>query len=420
MNRSADEIKIAAQALFLQLRQDRRYLHRCPEIGTELPRTAGYIRQRLENMGIPWQNCGGALPKKMTEDYITAGFPRMERATGITAVIGSGSPCILLRADMDALPVREDNALSFRADGNASHMCGHDSHAAMLLGAAKLLKDREKDLKGTVKLMFQPGEETGAGARLMVDAGVLKNPEPQAAFAIHVQPAETVGTACYSIGVNSASLDTFILKIQGKGGHSSQPHLCVDPVMIMNQVYQAVNLLVTREADPAAAVALTCGVTRAGTAVNIIPDHAELHIGLRTLNPDAAAHLTERIPQLIDHYVKAWGGEYKLTTFHTPCTYTDKELCSMLLPGIEQITGEDRIRQISPMTATEDFGYVTEQVPGMFLFLGAGKPGNAPLHSPQMVLDEDVLPTGAAIYANAAIQWLEEEAGKVQLRNVKR
>lgn len=412
MNRSADEIKIAAQALFPQLRQDRRYLHRCPEIGTELPRTAGYIRQRLENMGIPWQNCGGALPKKMTEDYIIAGFPRMERATGITAVIGSGSPCILLRADMDALPVREDNALSFRADGNASHMCGHDSHAAMLLGAAKLLKDREKDLKGTVKLMFQPGEETGAGARLMVDAGVLKNPEPQAAFAIHVQPAETVGTACYSIGVNSASLDTFILKIQGKGGHSSQPHLCVDPVMIMNQVYQAVNLLVTREADPAAAVALTCGVTRAGTAVNIIPDHAELHIGLRTLNPDAATHLTERIPQLIDHYVKAWGGKYKLTTFHTPCTYTDKELCSMLLPGIEQITGEDRIRQISPMTATEDFGYVTEQVPGMFLFLGAGKPGNAPLHSPQMVLDEDVLPTGAAIYANAAIQWLEEEAGK--------
>ena len=116
MNRSADEIKIAAQALFPQLRQDRRYLHLCPEIGTELPRTAGYIRQRLENMGIPWQNCGGALPKKMTEDYITAGFPRMERATGITAVIGSGSPCILLRADMDALPVREDNALSFRAD----------------------------------------------------------------------------------------------------------------------------------------------------------------------------------------------------------------------------------------------------------------------------------------------------------------
>ena len=412
MNKSADEIKTAAQALFPQLIQDRRYLHRCPEIGTELPRTAGYIRQRLENMEIPWQNCGGTLPEKMTEDYITAGFPRMERATGITAVIGSGSPCILLRADMDALPVKEDNSLSFRSEGNASHMCGHDSHAAMLLGAAKLLKDREKELKGTVKLMFQPGEETGAGARLMVDAGVLRNPNPQAAFAIHVQPAETVGTACYAIGVNSASLDTFILKIQGKGGHSSQPQLCVDPVMIMNQVYQAVNLLVTREADPAAAVALTCGVARAGTAVNIIPDQAELHIGLRTLNPDAAAHLTERIPQLIDHYVKAWDGEYKLTTFHTPCTYTDEELCRRLLPGIGQITGEDRLRQIGPMTATEDFGYVTEQVPGMFLFLGAGKPGNAPLHSPQMVLDENVLPTGAAIYANAAIQWLEEEAGK--------
>ena len=141
-------------------------------------------------------------------------------------------------------------------------MCGHDSHAAMLLGAARILKAHENQLTGTVKLMFQPGEETGAGARLMVEAGVLEHPRPQAAFALHVQSVEETGTACCAFGVNSASLDTFILKIRGRGGHSSQPQLCVDPLMILNQVYGAVNLLAAREADPASMVTLTCGVAK--------------------------------------------------------------------------------------------------------------------------------------------------------------
>ena len=408
----AEEIKKEAEHLIPQLRQDRQFLHQCPEIGMELPKTTAFIQQRLDSMGIPWQNCGGELPKKMMEDYVTAGFPRMERATGITALIGHGEPCILLRADIDALPIREDNGLPFRAEGNASHMCGHDSHAAMLLGAARILKDHENELPGTVKLMFQPGEETGVGARLMVDAGVLENPRPQAAFAIHVQPVEQTGTACYTLGVNSASLDTFILKIRGRGGHSSQPQLCVDPLMIMNQVYQAVNLLATREADPAAMVALTCGVVKGGSAVNIIPDEAELHIGLRTLDPATAARLTRRILELIGHYVKAWGGEYDLITFHTPCTSSNEKLCRQLLPHIRAITGPENLHLAPPMTSTEDFGYVTEQIPGMFVFLGAGSPGNAPLHSPRMVLDEGVLPVGAAIYANSAIQWLAEAPEK--------
>ena len=183
--------------------------------------------------------------------------------------------------------------------------------------------------------------------------------------------------------------------------------------MIINQIYQAVNLLATREADPAAMVALTCGVAKGGTAVNIIPDEAELHIGLRTLDVTAADHLKKRIPEIIDHYVKAWNGEYDLTVFHTPCTYSDEELCKELVPAIGDITGADRIRQIPAMTGTEDFGYVTKEVPGMFVFVGAGAPGNAPLHSPKMVLDEDVLPLGAAIYANTAVQWLEKH-GDIQ------
>ena len=409
MTVSAEEIKSRAYEIREQITADRRYLHRIPEIGTDLPQTCAYIAKRLDEMGIAWEACGGPLPERMTLDYMEAGFPRMERATGITAVIGQGSPCILLRADIDALPVKEDNELEYRSTCGAGHMCGHDSHAAMLLGAARILKEMEDRLAGTVKLLFQPGEETGAGARLMVENGVLEDPHVDAAFGLHVQPVDPTGEVGYAVGVNSSSLDTFILKIHGRGGHSSQPQLCTDPLMIMNQVYQAVNLLVTREADPAAAVALTCGVAKGGTAVNIIPDEAELHIGLRTQDVAAAEHLKQRIPELIDHYVKAWNGTYDLTVFHTPCTYSDAGFCSRVVPYIREVTGEDGIRQIPPMSGTEDFGYITAEVPGMFGFIGAGRPGNAPLHSPQMVLDEDVLPIGAAIHANVAASWLEEQ-----------
>ena len=394
---SAEEIKSRAYEIREQITADRRY------------QTCAYIAKRLDEMGIAWEACGGPLPEQMTRDYMEAGFPRMERATGITAVIGQGSPCILLRADIDALPVKEDNELEYRSTCGAGHMCGHDSHAAMLLGAARILKEMEDRLAGTVKLLFQPGEETGAGARLMVENGVLEDPHVDAAFGLHVQPVDPTGEVGYAVGVNSSSLDTFILKIHGRGGHSSQPQLCTDPLMIMNQVYQAVNLLVTREADPAATVALTCGVAKGGTAVNIIPDEAELHIGLRTQDVAAAEHLKQRIPEVIDHYVKAWNGTYDLTVFHTPCTYSDAGFCSRVVPYIREVTGEDGIRQIPPMSGTEDFGYITAEVPGMFGFIGAGRPGNAPLHSPQMVLDEDVLPIGAAIHANVAASWLEEQ-----------
>lgn len=406
----ATEIRKKAYEIREQITADRRYLHQIPEIGTDLPDTCAYIGKRLDEMGIRWKRCGGPLPEQMTRDYMEAGFPCMEHATGITAVIGQGSPCILLRADIDALPVKEENDLAYRAPGGAGHMCGHDSHGAMLLGAARILKDMESELEGTVKLLFQPGEETGAGARLMVENGALEDPHVDAAFGLHVQPADPTGQVGYSVGVNSSSLDTFILKIRGKGGHSSQPQLCVDPLMIMNQVYQAVNLLVTREADPSAAVALTCGVAKGGTAVNIIPDEAELHIGIRTRNIQAAEHLKQRIPEMIDHYVKAWNGDYDLTVFHTPCTYSDEEFCAQAVPYIREIAGENNVREIPPMSGTEDFGYITEKVPGMFVFIGAGRPGNAPLHSPRMILDEDVLPIGAAIHAHTAASWLTRQS----------
>lgn len=145
--------------------------------------------------------------------------------------------------------------------------------------------------------------------------------------------------------------------------------------MIMNQIYQAVNLLVTREVDPAAMAALTCGVAKGGTAVNIIPDEAEIHIGVRTLDVEAAEHLKQRIPEIVDAYVKAWRGEYEMTVFHTPNTYSDEKICREFTPFIGQVVGNEKLRRIPPMTGTEDFGYVTTEVPGMFIFFGAGETG---------------------------------------------
>lgn len=396
-----------AEELKEQIIADRRYLHQCPEIGMDLPMTSDYVKKRLTQMGIAWEDCSAPVPENVKNDFASAGFPVMERITGVSAVIGHGSPCILLRADMDALPIQEENDLPFASHNGCGHMCGHDSHAAMLLGAAAILKSMEDELCGSVKLMFQPGEETGAGARLMVENGILENPKVDSALAIHIHSNKRKGQVTYSKGINSASLDTYIVKIQGRGGHSSAPQDCIDPLMIMNQVYQAVNLLVTREVSPAAMVALTCGVAKGGTAVNIIPDKAEIHIGVRTLDIPSRNHLMKRIPEVVDAYVKAWRGSYEMICFRTPSTYSDDSFCDELLPYIKEIVGEENVELTAPMNGTEDFGYVTEQVPGMYLCLGDGDESAAPLHNPRMMLSEESFAAGAALYANCAIRWLE-------------
>lgn len=402
----------AAQALQKQIEEDRRTLHRWPEVGFDLPVTAAYVQKRLADMGIEAKPCGGPLPKEVQEKFTFAGFPAMERSTGITATIGKGGPCILLRADMDALPMSETPGLvAFTSETpQAAHMCGHDTHAAMLLGAAKLLKEREHQLRGTVKLMFQTGEECGCGSKFMVDHGVMEAPKVDAALAIHIMSQQPVGTVRYTPGIASAAMDTFMIKIQGRGGHSSMPQETVDPLMIANQLYTTLNLLSSREIDPRKTVALTAGRCGGGLAANVIPDTAELMVGVRTFDRQARAHLLRRIPEIIEHTVAMWRGDFTLRTFSTPSTFTDGDFCKSLLPMIEEIAGKQNVAEAPCMAGTEDFGYITELVPGMFLTLGAGDATCAPMHNPSMVVDESVFATGAAIYANCAMEWLAVQA----------
>lgn len=317
----------AALSIREQITEDRHNLHKNPEIGFDLPQTAAYVQKRLSEMGIESQICGGPIDDNIRKNFVFAGFPDMAASTGVVAVIGKGEPCILLRADMDALPMAETPGLvDFASEiPGRAHMCGHDAHTAMLLGAAKILKDREDELCGTVKLMFQTGEECGCGSRFMIEHGVLENPAVDAAFAIHVMANQDVGTVGYTPGITSAAMDTFMIKIKGRGGHTSTPQLCIDPLMIANQLYTTLNLLSCREIDPRETVALSA----------------------------------------------------------------------------------EKVCRIPCMAGTEDFGYVGEKVPSMFVTLGVGSPDAAPMHNPNMVVDEEMLPYGAAIHANVAINWLK-------------
>ena len=404
------ELLQAARQIEAQIIEDRRTIHRRPEVGFELTETAAYVQKRLADMGIESQICGGPLPLEAQYGFAAAGFPVMRNFIGVTATIGSGEPCILLRADMDALPMMEaEGHVDFASERpGAAHMCGHDSHTAMLLGAAKLLKEREDELCGTVKLMFQPGEECGCGAMLMIQAGLLENPKVDAALAIHVKSQQPVGTVEYTVGCASAAMDSFLIQVKGKGGHSSAPQNTVDPLMIVNQLYTTLNLLVGRETDPRETVALTVGKCGGGVTDNVIPDSAEMMVGVRTFNNDVRNHLLKRIPEVTEHTVKMWRGEYEILSLGAPSTFTDEALCGELADYAGEIVGMENVSCVPCKTGTEDFAYVTQCVPGMLLNLGAGDETHAPLHSPDMVLDESAFAIGAAVYANCAVEWLKK------------
>ena len=371
-----------AKLLQEQIVADRRYLHQIPEVGMDLPESAAYIEKRLVEMGIESHRCG-VMEESVRQKYIKMGFPDMRASTGVVATIGRGSPCILLRADFDALPMEEINGLPFCSKRNASHMCGHDTHAAMLLGAAKLLKDHESELKGTVKLMFQPGEEMGYGSKTMIDDGLLENPKVDAAMAIHIFSTTPVGQVTYCSGVASSSLDTFAIHIQGRGGHSSTPDLCVDPIMIANQIYTALNMLMTREVSPQAVATLSGGVMRSGTAVNIIPDTADLQVGLRTYNVEARKHVLERLPEIVDAYARAWRGEYEITMFNCPCTFTDETTTKELLESVAEMVGEENIQAMPPWPVPRTSATWPSRCPAPSWYWEPADPSSIPTTTPE-------------------------------------
>jgi amidohydrolase len=308
---------------------------------------------------------------------------------------------------MDALPIAETTDLPFRATNGRGHCCGHDLHTAMLLGAAAVLKRHEDRLGGTVKLMFQPAEEIGTGAKAMVEAGVLEDPKVDAALAIHVASYLPANLVLVPPRVSMGSLDTFHVEIQGKGGHSSMPDRCVDPLHAAVNIYNLVDGLVGKLVDPFETATLNICTINAGTAYNVIPDSVSLSGGLRTFSKATRDRLVARIDDIIGSVAALTGTTCTRSSEYFPVLHSDLDLQETILPMVREVVGPDNIfRYGASMPGSEDFAYVAEQVPSVFLFLGAGSRNGFPHHNPNVVFDEQALATGAALYANCALEWL--------------
>lgn len=382
----------------LQLQEEtiahRRFFHTHAEVGLEMPKACDYVTKTLSALELTPRPCG----------------------KGITATLGSGGKTILLRADMDALPMAEESGEPFACPtGKQAHTCGHDLHAAMLLTAAKILKEQESKLEGTVKFMFQPAEEPLEGARNMIEAGILEDPKVDAALACHVTSGHApVGTILYNdTGTMMHSADGFEITIRGKSGHGAYPQMAIDPINIAVHVYLALDAIVNREVSSEKSCVLTFGSIHAGTAYNIIPDIATLEGTLRTNHPESRTHMLKRIEEAVCQTAALYDGTGDIRFFsNNPPLICNPALTREIVGYLKEL----EIPNISTIpgitaSASEDFAAVTERVPGSFLYLSAGFPnhqGDAPAHNSKVRFNENVLPIGAGGLAHCALRWLAE------------
>jgi amidohydrolase len=379
---------------------DRRDFHEHPELANQEVRTAGIVAERLRALGVEDVRTGIA-------------------STGVTGLIrgtrSGGGRTVLLRADMDALPILEENDVPYRSQSpGVMHACGHDAHTAMLLGVARLLSDRCDEFPGTVKLLFQPAEESPpGGAKPMIEAGVLENPKVDAAFGIHVAQELPVGEIRLRPGPAMAAADRFHMVIHGKGGHGARPHDSIDPIVIGAQIVTALQTLVARAVDPTEEAVVTVGTFKAGEAFNVIPDTAELGGTVRTFNAKNRDMLEERIGSLARGIGAAMGGEVDFAYVRGyPATVNDPEMTELVREEAAKVVGEENVKDAPLLMGAEDFSYFLEAVPGAFWFVGSNNPERGLVwghHHPRFDIDEAVLPIGMESMVNVALRYLNEE-----------
>lgn len=380
-----------AEKIKEEISENRRFFHSNAEVGLDMPLAQEYVMKKLMGYGLSPKKCGH----------------------GVTALIGHGSPVLLLRADMDALPMEEMSGEAFACKNGHAHACGHDLHAAMLLGAAKLLKENEGLLKGTVKLMFQPAEETFEGSRDMIANGILESPHVDAALAFHVAPGKMLpGLFMYNAGgVMMNSVDGFRIEINGRGGHGAYPNLAIDPLNIAAHIYIALEALIAREADPEKVCVLTIGQLHGGKAANIIPDSAFMEGTLRTNDKAQKEKLSARIAEIAEKTAELYGGTAQVTKLSdVPPLICDREVTEKMVGYMNELGGLKAIPDMKA-NASEDFAVIASAVPSAFMYLSAGfddERGDHSAHNPKVRFNEDVLPIGTASLAHCAVRWLEE------------
>jgi amidohydrolase len=385
------EILEAARSIAEQIVADRRAIHARPELAYNERETAALVETRLGELGIEYSGGIGG--------------------TGVIGLVHGARPgrTVLLRADMDALPITEESDAAYASRNmGVMHACGHDGHTAMLLGAARILYERRTQFEGAVKLMFQPAEEGGAGAVKMIEAGLLDDPTVDAAFAIHVGHGTETGTIIARGGPLLAGANSFTITVTGRGGHAARPQHAVDPVVIAAQIVVALQTLVSREVEPGVPAVVTLGALQAGTTFNVIPDRALIKGTIRAYDAEVMQRLEARIEETAKGVAAALraGAEVEIH-MHYPPTINDEAMAELAGGAVRKLGLN--VAAGSPIMAAEDFSYVLQRVPGAMLQLGVRNPSWAepkPVHTAQFDLDEEALPLGAAVYAAMALEFL--------------
>jgi amidohydrolase len=401
---TVDTLREEAQDLQAETVGLRRRLHERPEVGNELPVTREAVLEAIEG-----------LPLDVTLHETTSGI----------AALLTGSrpgPTVLLRGDMDALPLHEDTGLDFAShDDGQMHACGHDTHTAMLVGAAKLLAGRRDEIPGRVLFMFQPGEEGHHGARYMLDEGLLDlppledgSPSPvTGAFALHITSALPTGWVSTRGGAVMASADRFVIKLTGKGGHASEPYRTVDPIPVACEIVQAIQSMVTRRIDVFDPAVVTVGRIVAGTTNNIIPETAEIEGTIRAVSERTRDQVHEGLRRVAEGVASAHGTEVDIDVIAGyPVTSNADEFAEFTIDVATELIGGDHVVRLPhPVMGAEDFSYVLNEIPGTMMFIGGTHPDRnlataAPNHSNRVTFDEDAMPDGIALYSAMALRHL--------------
>ena len=389
------EIASQSKEIHQWIVEKRRTIHRHPELMYEEFETSKLVQNTLKELEIPYK-----------KDIAI---------TGVVGTIGNGNgPCIALRADMDALPIHEETDIDFKSEIDGKmHACGHDCHTAMLLGAARVLKENEHKINGTIKLIFQPAEEGGAGGKMMREQGVLLEPKVQQIFALHVAGTIPVGTLASKEGTLLAATSSIKILVKGKGGHAAAPHHTNDPVVTGSKIVVELQTLVSRELNPLEPGVISITMANAGSAFNVIPSTMELQGTIRSLTIEGVTNLQKRVKEVAQSIALAnrCEAEVSFPGNDYPPTINDVGCWQLGKSAAKEILGEENLIEMpDPIMGGEDFAYYTEEVPGCFSFLGVGNPdidAVYDVHHPMFKVDETALSLGTAIHVNTALKALE-------------
>lgn len=389
---SSPPVRPEVQAITPQVVRLRRVLHQHPEPGFQEFRTAGIVAEHLEGLGLT--------------------VKRGVAQTGVVAVVEGAhpGPTLLLRADMDCLPVQEETGLAYASERPGfMHACGHDGHTAILLGVASVLVGLRERLHGRVKLVFQPAEEGPGGAEPMIAEGVLEDPKVDAAVGLHLWSHLPVGTVGVRPGPMMAAADAFSIRVRGQGGHAAAPHEAVDPVIVAAQLILAIQTIVSRSMDPEESAVVSVCRMRAGQATNVIPEEVELAGTARSFTPEVRALLRNRLEDLCRHLPAAFGGSARLDYQPGyPPLVNDPAVTELVTRACREVLPAECVGESHTMGG-EDFAFFLQRVPGCYFFLGARNPEKScdfPHHHPRFDVDEDAMPLGVEILVRVAERFL--------------